>query len=384
MLKVEPLMRSNSYELYDLSAAFFRAISEHANPKHMSQHGTKILFNGFWRNGDKKNVCAWLDRATWHDAKTGDGGGCKEFAKIAFGLELPDFLRRFGQQATTNNKMLRRDKPHKTIENGQVVSVENIWQGLVKNDVEQTDLASQWLSDIRGFSTPRQVIGSGFANLTKSSIGLFGSGHANFIKQRINIGPQLIVPIRGTHSEVAQNLFFRTIANVAKDDKSRLLPNAGGWYDSDGSPRAFGFPSLICEFPNLVICEGMADYFAAEYLLVGEEKCLPLGSPNASFLPKWADWLKRNTYQGRVIWIYQLDVDENNKIHASATGQHFAVQAAKILKEARIHSVLFNWHAFLKNIHNLHKIPNDLADVYSIARGDLDLLSYAFQTQVLA
>lgn len=373
-------MRPDKYDLSELSTAFFKAISENADPKYIKQHGSKILFNGFWRNGDKQNVCAWLDSATWHDAKTGDGGGCKEFARIAFGLELRDFLTRFGQQISTNHKAVSRRNGQKIFCEDQTVSTEKLWEGLVKNDFFRPDIASQWLSEVRGFSSPRQIIGSGFVNLSDSDISLFASNHASFIKTRLKLGSQLIAPIRGVHDDSVQNLFFRTIVKVPKQEKSRLLPHAGGWSDHDGSPRAFGFPYLIREFPNLVICEGMADYFAAEYLLLGEEKFLPLGCPSASFLPKWADWLKKSNYQGRVIWIYQLDVDVNGNILADATGQRFAAQASRTLKEAEISSHLFNWPAFLKTIPNLEKIPGDLADVYSMIRTDRHLLSIAFQT----
>ena len=78
--------------------SYENSITSHANDRALTQDGNELKFNGFWRNGDKQNVCAWLDRATWHDAKTGEGGGCKEFAKIAFGMNLSDFMERFSGQ----------------------------------------------------------------------------------------------------------------------------------------------------------------------------------------------------------------------------------------------------------------------------------------------
>ena len=78
----------------------------------------------------------------------------------------------------------------------------------------------------------------------------------------------------------------------------------------------------------------MADYFAAEYLVHGDDKYLPLGASNASALIKWAQWLAEKKYQGRIILIYQLDTSESGSISMTATGQSCATKAMKILKIA--------------------------------------------------
>ena len=202
-------------------------------------------------------------------------------------------------------------------------------QLLIKNDAYRSDTASKWLSEQRGFVSPRRIIGSGFSNLDAEDINLFGPTHINFLKQRLKLGQHLVVPIRGAHSPEVENLFFRAIFDVQKQDKSRLLTGAGGWSCEDKTPRAFGFPELIHEYPNLVICEGMADYFAARISTVWRRKYLPLGAPNASSLPRWAEWLKETKYQGRVIWIYQLDVNKQGEILATETGQRCAIAASK-------------------------------------------------------
>ena len=85
-----------TWTIDDLSRAMTNAVFQHANGRLLKQNGDIIKFNGFWRNGDKQNVCAWLNKATWHDIKTGDGGGGKEFAKVAFNISLPEFMEKFG------------------------------------------------------------------------------------------------------------------------------------------------------------------------------------------------------------------------------------------------------------------------------------------------
>src|SRR5580658_3777199 len=79
----------------DLAQAMSNAVSQRADSRFVKWDSNSVRFNGFWRNGDKTNVRLWLDRATWHDAKTGEGGGCKEFAKIAFNMDLKEFMHGF-------------------------------------------------------------------------------------------------------------------------------------------------------------------------------------------------------------------------------------------------------------------------------------------------
>lgn len=353
---------NNTWTVDDFTAAMRSAVESNACLK--NHKNGKIIFNGFWRNGNKPNVCLWLDRATWHDAKTGDGGGCKEFAKIAFNMDLPEFMSGFGTACAAIKKKIIRPK---TVTNSQkkTVEVDLLWEALVKADLNTQDDAAKWLCNKRKFLSPRKVLGSGFANITKECLHLFNAEHVGFIKQRIEIGLQMAVPIRGVHSDKERNLFLRTISDVSKDEKSRLLPGAQGWSEEDGSPRAFGFPWLIHEFPNLVICEGMADYFAAECILYGEEKYLPIGAPSATALVKWAQWLAQANYKGRVIWVYQLDINEQGKVLSSGIGQSQAVNASKILKAHGVRSELFNWPYFFKNLVGLKQVPKDLADLYS-------------------
>ena len=343
----------------DFSKAMQNAIYQNANKRFTRKENDTLKFNGFWRKGDKQNVCAWLNTASWHDAKTGEGGNCKEFASIAFDMSLPEFMDRYGQVFYQQPMQNFFTPPKIPISK----PINEIWIELQQRDLYRHNKAHEWLINERGFK--QEKFGSGVCNLDLSDIALFDSQHHSLIKYRVSLGPQLVAPIRGVHSEKVQNLFIRAISNVPKEEKSRLLTDCGGWSEPDGSPRAFGFPHLVNDFPNIILCEGMADYFAAEYLLGDEYRYLPIGAASASALPKWAQYLTDMKYTGRVILIYQLDVDENNRVAASQIGQINATNAAKILRTAGIKSELFNWVLFLKRIPGLRTIPRDLADICS-------------------
>ncbi len=233
---------------------------------------------------------------------------------------------------------------------------------MLGKDFKREDLATKWLSEQRGLEKPRFHIGSGFSNLDISDIQLFEPQHHSLINHRVSLGPQLVVPIRGVHSEQAQNLFIRALSDVPKEEKSRLLTGAGGWSEPDGTPRAFGFPALIHEFPNLVLCEGMADYFSAEFLLDADEKYLPIGAANADALTKWALWLTQTSYTGKVTIIFHIDANSDDEISANEIGPSKAIQAARILNEHQICVQIFPWLLYLKNTTTNPQRVRDLAD----------------------
>jgi hypothetical protein len=348
------------WNVTDLSQAMANAIFQCANGRFLRQKGDIVRFNGFWRDGDKQNVCAWLDKATWHDAKTGDGGGCKEFARVAFNLSLPEFMQQYGHQRTT------KSTPHvvnKTLSaNALAVGyIDSVWNQLCARDQFRHDRAGQWLEEQRGILHPRSIIGSGFANLYDEDMDLFGRCHHELIRQRLSLGPNLVAPIRDARSNTVQNFLFRSMAAVGKDQKSRLLTGAGGFGDSE-NPRGFGFPRLINDFPHLILCEGMADYFATEFLLDDNEEHLPLGAVNADGLIKWAQWLSKNNYNGMITIIFHLDTDKDGAISTKEIGPQKAIQAGRLLTQNKKTVQIFPWHLYLtRTTSTPHKVK-DLAD----------------------
>lgn len=348
---------------HDFSAAMTNAINHNASPKYLRRSEGKITFNGFWRGGDKQNICMWLDRATWHDAKTGQGGGCKEFAQIAFNMTLPQFMDQFGHcLPEISRPKISRPKPQP-----KSLDVDSLWRMLLDKDAKRIDVAGQWLENERGFETARTAIASGFANLHNDDVELFDPSLKSFVAERLSLGPHVVAPIRGRSSTKVQNLLFRTLNSVEKSEKSRLLPNAGGWSEADGKPRAFGFPSLIPDFPNLIICEGMADYFAVECLLDGECLYLPIGALSASALLIWAQFLIKEKYAGHVVILHQLDEDESGRVSTGRVGLAKAGSALKELWSGNVKATLFNWPDYLKllrakNPHIRLSLIKDIAD----------------------
>lgn len=351
------------WSISDFALAMENGMRSQANQKYIKASNDKLMFNGFWRNGDKSNVCIWLKKATWADAKTGDGGSCKDFARVAFNMTLPEFMEHYG---TRLNPV--RPSPKTIIANALAVGdVNKIWHYLCERDANRKDSAALWLEHERGFIDPRASIGSGFANLFREDLKLFAKDHRHLIEQRLSLGPNLIIPLRSGLSSRVENLFFRALNPVSKEHKSRLLTGQGGWSNAEKSPRAFGFPHLVHDFPKLILCEGMADYFAVECLLGCGANYLALGVANASALNNWALWLCNTRYKGSVTILYQLDRDSSGKISTLAIGQSKASQALKTLLQNKISASLFRWPHFLKHIGAPfeHQI-NDIADVCKI------------------
>ena len=237
-----------------------------------------------------------------------------------------------------------------------------IWEQLLDRDKNRADKAAEWLINERGILDPRLLIGSSFANLYPEDIELFDKQHHGLLEQRLTVGLNLIAPLRSIYSENVENLFFRAISFLDKQDKSRLLTGAGGFGDLNTGLRGFGYPHLANDFPIIALCEGMADYFAAEYLLGTNEKCLPIGVSNADALLKWAHWFGQIQYKGTVIIIYQLDNNREGLPSAIEIGQKKAIEALKRLRNSGINSYPFRWTAYLKNTTTHPQGIKDLAD----------------------
>ncbi len=358
---------SKKWEISELSQAMARAIFQKAHSRFIRQDGDTVKFNGFWRDGDKQNICVWLSKASWHDAKTGEGGGCKEFAKIAFNMTLPEFMKHYGDikpkdGAVSYHKFSPEEPQTKSANALAVGYVDEIWQELSKRDLKRSDQAALWLEQERAIINPRSYLRSGFANLFPEDIELFDKSHHSFIKQRLLLGPHILAPMRSMDSAQVENFFFRAMLPISKDQKSRLLSGVGGLSNSSGKMRAFGFPHLISDFNKVVMVEGMADYFSAEYLLDADEKILPIGAPNADSLIKWAQEFVRIDYHGQVVIIYHIDANKKDELSTKEIGPAKAIQAAQVLQKHHIPVQIFPWPYYLKNsTAKSHKV-RDLAD----------------------
>ena len=353
------------------------AVYRNAPHKHIRRVGNKLTFNGFWRNGNKRNVCVWPEQAAWSDLNKNENdrankGGVTSFAKTILNMGLTEFMEQYG--GSSQKPVL----PKKTAKNFSTDYVNGIWSALLDRDQHRPNYALQWLEKTRRLREPNLLIGSGFANLSVEDVALFSPDHHRLIQRRIKLGRNIAVPLRGMEDGKVQNLFIRTIDNAPKEDKSRLLTGCGGSVDNNNAPRAFGFPHLIHDFPNLIICEGMADYFATECLLDADEKYLPIGAPGTAAITKWARWLSKTKYSGKIHLVYQLDSDSNGGLTNFGPGQRAAVEAKRALLTAGLSAHLFNWSWFLHLVSNWQKPPGDLADVFTCSNASPDALSESF------
>ncbi|TXG76907.1 hypothetical protein E6Q11_03805 [Candidatus Dojkabacteria bacterium] len=364
------------YSKDDFGQAMVNAVYRHAPHKHIKCIGDKMTFSGFWRDGQKRNVCIWPKEAAWsdlHQSVSGTNkGGVTSFAKTVLNLDLHDFMTQYGHTQAKPSAI------KKAVKEFSADYVNEIWTALVTRNASKIDHAKNWLMTARKLPEPNRFIGSGFTNLNQSDVELFDEEHRGLIRKRIELGHNIVVPLRGIKNDKVENLFIRTINAVSKENKSRLLTGCGGWAGVKDSPRAFGFPHLIHEFPNLIICEGMADYFAAECLLDADEKYLPIGAPGTAALHKWADWLSQTKYSGRIHIVYQLDCDQNGNLANYGPGQQAAVVAKKVLCNAGRYAHLFQWTSFLQEVSDWKKPPGDLADVFTCSDVQPSILSKNF------
>jgi hypothetical protein len=80
----------------DFGAAMVDYVEHHAQRIKRRPDGG-VECEAFYRDGDNPaSLRIWADRGTWADARTSDGGGCKDFAERVAGMTLPDFMATHG------------------------------------------------------------------------------------------------------------------------------------------------------------------------------------------------------------------------------------------------------------------------------------------------
>lgn len=351
---------NNRWDISDLGNAMRNAVLRHANPRFLREQSEKILFNGFWRDGSKQNVCIWPKTATWKDLKTDLGGGCKDFAEQIFNLTLKEFMEQYGTALITFKTQPAFNRPKAS---EPIIPLNIVWKKISKAKDQESQNVDRYFSQ-RGFKDPHKFIGSGFTELASSNCEYFEQPQKNFLQERLKQGHQLLVPLRGIKSDEIKNIFVRALNPQSQEQKSRVLPGYGGWSDEDNNPLAFGFPHLFRDYNHILLFEGMADYFAGEFLLDHDHKYLPLGVPSASFLTKWAHLLAENKYSGQVTIVYQLDRN-NGQFNIDAVGAKFGTEAIKILKNNNCKSKAFDWVSFLEKLCHQIEMKNikDIADI---------------------
>ena len=331
-------MNNEKWTLDHFNHAMRSAIEKNANKRFLRTRGDKILFNGFWRQGNKQNVCAWINKATWSDMKTGEGGGVKEFASVAFNQSLPEFMASYGpadSQIVTPIEF----KAEEIVE----CDLDRIFKNLTAKRKEIQDCATLWLETVRGIDNPREKIYSGFENIAPSDAIFFPLGLKSFIASRTVNGHHLVAPLRSPKSEKIENFFFRKLnfkeQFVDPAEKSRLLPGVGGLSTDDNLPLGFGLPHLAPDAGMVVLCEGFVDTLCMEAMLEEYLHITVIGSPSAKFLPKWSQWLADNS-KATLCVVCHLDEETNR---GRGIGQTSALKALQVYRNSGKEAHLFSW-----------------------------------------
>lgn len=327
------------------------------NAKHHRIAGNKILFNGFWRNGSKENVCAWTDTATWHDLKTGEGGGVKKFAEIAFGCSLQEFMERFSELHFPARPLVSQQFQSK--KNEAQVILNEAWQGVASGG---SNRARKWLDIERGISISSERADFFIADLQPLSHRLYPDAISSFVEKFEN-RPGLVSPIINFETGDVVNCIIRLVEE-AGSNKARFLPNQPV-IRTDKAPVGFGEPHLHKKATNIILCEGLTDTIAATALAQNREKTIVIGATSANALPFIGQWLSANS-DAHINLIFHLDILPGSGLSSRAIGQSKAVEALKFFSKSPHRAVLFDWPSFLDELSVLAK-QNAYLEVFDLA-----------------
>lgn len=363
---------SPKWEAHHYGAALMAAIESRADTL-VPAASEMIRFNAWWREGDGPTVSAWPHKGTWHDHKTQEGGGVKEFARTAFKMSFTAFMDKFGGVSVLPLRRAHLEVAKPLIRPG---IIDACWSTLVASRSEWFDHAAFWLEHIRGIPAPRELIYSGFETITVESTTVkpytkatprpvFPPGQQRFLREHLSRGEFMAAPIRSAKTGLVNNILLRRLDPEGKADKVRLLPGCGGWSDEDGTPRGYGMLHQARDASTVVLCEGLVDTLSAEALLQGQPAVSVVGSPSAKTLPRLGQWLSQNSAAGIAV-LFHLDSDlQSGKISATGIGQQTAAQTVKLCRELGRTARLFPWPQFLMSLRAMGLVSavNDVRDL---------------------
>lgn len=314
-----------------------------------------------------------IRRGTWHDAKTGEGGGVKEFAKIAFDLDLPHFMERFGSIITDAGV------PKTGVPAGMTNSVSHttgdlnaVWKKLQPYK-QHADL---WLRQQRGIkagSLTQQL----FADICAKQAQLFPKPISSFLIRVLRDKTALISPLINPATEQVVNFLLRFTDNNSHN-KAVFLP--GLPIVGEEVPFGFGSPQLFTDFPEIILCEGLTDTLTANYLTEDNEKVLVIGAPSARQLPLWGKWLAHNC-SAKVTIVYHLD-KAGEDISIQGIGQKNALKALSYFADTPARASLFPWSRFLGLLEG-QGVMGAFTSIYDLTdacqRGDASVVKGCFR-----
>lgn len=285
----------------DFALAMERAVLAHADVT--KRNAGRVRFNAWWRGGDAANVSLNLTSGVWRDFVTGEKGGARQFALVAFGLPLVEFMRAFGSDLGSAGDPLsvkRREATREQVDTSRK-DVLPIWAALSSGDVAP---ASAWLRTRRGFpGNVESVVDSGYGCLIEPPDNLPWDIRRWAEKIVSEFGPFIVVPLRCTKTGNVESLHFRPMS--ATKDGRRFLPNTRT-VTPDRFVRVYGLPRGGLVAKRLFICEGAVDTMLVESFVSGRPSISVVGSPSASVTPTLVEWLRAKV-RGDVVLVPQQD-----------------------------------------------------------------------------
>lgn len=321
-----------------------------ANAKKVRQIGDWIHCNGFWREGRKQNVSINVAHGSFKDHKTGKSGGAAVFAREAFDMGLPEFMRQFGAGVT--GVVLPERPPDPGREDLHIV-----WEDLVaRMPRDRADAAARWLTSKRHF--PREVghiVDSGFVTLNASTLTSWPIDIRPWIAWRLQeFGTTMGVPIRDAETGLVCNVHLRPILTHGADSR-RFIPGCWAWSPTK-APRVYGLPARALDADLLVVVEGAVDQMAAELWVRDTPGASVIGCLHAAQMAELGRWLRRRA-RGRTVIVPHLD---SNKEEA---GPRAAAKLMSELRAADIPATFFDWDRFMGVLGVTAK---DLGDVLHV------------------
>ena len=368
-----------------LSAAMVRAATTHAtNIDKRPPHGV-FRFNAWWRGGDGLKVVIFMDKATWGDIKSGEGGGAKDFARVALGCTLGEMLKRYGDGQPTRPQAPAVAAPPEEASSGWTPEhITATWERHVDAHAGQAgeQAAREWLRERRGIPTGARMESGLFpadAQLFPADVMVERrQGGQTSVRSWVEdvlrtMGSAYLVPLRAADTNRVAGLVLRLhTPKTIKEDVIKSMSVRGIKVDrgADAPPLGFGWPGAARRADLVILVEGAPDTWAVEALapdgalVVGVNGVWGLATLREKEPARpgpWATWLAEHRTLPTVL-IPQNDAPPacTSQQSCSAAAKHMASKGARV--------ALFPWRGFLAEMEALGADLDGFKDMADVTR----------------
>jgi hypothetical protein len=258
-----------------------------------------VVCNAFWRGDPKVTVKIFTTTGAWSDAKTGESGGARDFARLN-GMTLRQLLRAFPAQGRVDRsptpqvpltRLLPPLPPLPDIP-GQLATqtpaaptfnAQAVWDAAV-SDTASKERARSYLANDRGLGSFVAAINDGYAGLNAAPC-VVGERLATLLGE----GVAVAVPLRDVYGQIA-NVAFRL--THPRDGQPKCVTLPGSSIGVPGRPVGFGNMRAAGNARILLIAEGLMDTLVAQALVgpdvivIGAHSASQLGSQWANAMPR--------------------------------------------------------------------------------------------------